>query len=104
MSSPVVYEVVVRCELDTTDRLNEYMRNRHLPQILATGCFASIEFEQNSPDSFRTRYKADSQADLDRYLKEHTGEMREDFMAHFPSGIKAVERVNWNVLQTFQRQ
>ncbi|OQS00766.1 hypothetical protein ACHHYP_02706 [Achlya hypogyna] len=99
----VVYEVVVRCEASVAARLSEYMTGRHLPQILATGCFAEIEFEQSAPDAFRTRYKADSQADLDRYLAEHTAALRDDFAAHFPSGILAVERVNWTVLRTFKK-
>ncbi|ETW02984.1 hypothetical protein H310_05424 [Aphanomyces invadans] len=96
----VVYEVLVRCEETVADRLSAYMTGRHLPDILNTGCFASIEFEQSAAGVFRTRYKAATQADLDRYLAEHTAAMRDDFMAHFPTGVLGVERVNWTHLVT----
>ncbi|EQC25594.1 hypothetical protein SDRG_16526 [Saprolegnia diclina VS20] len=100
----VVYEVVVTCEPAVADRLAEYMTERHLPQILATGCFSSIAFEQSTLHSYRTRYLADSQLDLDRYFAEHTAALRDDFAKHFPSGITSVERVNWNVLRTYRRE
>ncbi|KAF0689274.1 Aste57867_19253 [Aphanomyces stellatus] len=99
----VVYEVLVRCEEAKADALSTYMTSRHLPDILKTGCFAAIEFEQSAPGVFRARYKADSQTDLDRYLKDYTAAMRDDFMAHFPSGVLGVERVNWNHLLTLSR-
>jgi len=94
----VIYEVLVRCEEGIAEKLSEYMQSKHLKDILDTGCFASIDFEQTSTNCFRTRYLADSQADLDRYLNEHTVAMREDFVKYFPTGVTSVERVNWKSL------
>ena len=94
----VRYEVTVDVEPELAERLAGYMREKHIPEILRTGCFAAISFEQAGPARFRTSYVARTQADLDRYLAEHTAHFRADFLAHFPSGASASREV-WTVAE-----
>jgi hypothetical protein len=75
------------------------MRNTHIPEILATGCFTSIHFDQ-SDGRFRTVYQAAAQPDLDRYLNQHAAAMRDAFQRQFPSGV-AVSRDVWEQLQSW---
>ena len=89
-------------DAELAERLETYMRWRHIPEILATGCFAEIRFERSSPTRFRTSYRADSPADLDRYLAEHQAAMRADFAANFPEGVAAT-RETWVEVQTWER-
>jgi len=46
---------------------------------------------------YRNRYSVASQADLDRYLAEHTARLRDDFAAHFPEGLR-ITRAVWTEL------
>ena len=98
----VAYEVTVEVEPPLADRFLAYMREHHLPAILATGCFRGIRFEQASATRWRSAYLAASRADLDRYLDEHTAAMRADFQAHFPTGA-TVTRETWTLDRLFEQ-
>lgn len=83
----VRYEVTADVSPELVDQFLVYMRATHIPQIFATGCFASIAFDRATATRFRTRYEAAQRADLDRYLEQHTARYRADFAAHFPTGV-----------------
>jgi len=89
-------------DAELAERLETYMRWQHIPEILATGCFADIRFDRAGPLRFRTVYHADAPADLDRYLAEHSPRLRADFAAHFPHGVTAT-REHWVELQRWER-
>lgn len=94
------YEVTLDVDpaVAPVDAVERYMRDDHIPAIHRTGCFARIRFERAAPTRFRTAYEARTQEDLDRYLREHTERLREDFQAHFPRGV-AVSREVWRELE-----
>jgi hypothetical protein len=91
------YEVILECSESSAPALEQWMRNTHIPQMLETGCFAAIHFDR-SDGRFRTVYQAASRQQLDRYLTEHAGRMREHFRHRFPNGV-AVSRETWEQLQ-----
>lgn len=96
----VSYEVRVEVREDLVPDFERYMRDKHLPEILATGCFTAIRFEFEREGVFRSRYEAASRDGVDRYLNEHAPRFREDFTAHFPDGC-TVSRAVWDTLQVF---
>ena len=96
----ISYEVRVLVRADLALAFEAYMRGKHLPEILATGCFAAIRFERGEDGAFRSCYEARSQSDLDRYLNDHTAAFRADFLAHFPAGCE-VRREIWSEVQAF---
>lgn len=98
----VYYEVVQEPEAGLAEPLERYMRAKHIPEILATGCFREIAFQRDADGRFRSRYGAATQADLDRYLAEHTAAFRADFLAHFPQGV-TLERRIWTDVEVWQR-
>ena len=98
----ITYEVGVDVEPYLADGYQRYMMLKHIPEILATGCFTAIAFERSTPGRFRTRYQAAAQADLDRYLEDHTQRFREDFLRHFPEGT-SVRRETWESLERWSR-
>lgn len=90
------YEVTI--ELDDASlasALEEYMRGRHIADVLATGCFVDGRFERSESGTYRSRYTAASQGDLDRYLGEQAPRLRDDFRQHFPAGLR-VGRAVWH--------
>jgi hypothetical protein len=89
----IAYEVTVDLGEDLVERFVDYMQTRHIPQILATGCFAHAEFDRASETRFRQRYLAVALADLERYLEHHAPALREDHAKHFPTGTKLVREI-----------
>lgn len=94
------YEVRVQVREDLAPAFETYMAGKHLPEILATGCFSAIRFERAGPGLYRSRYEAADQASVDRYLAQHTEAFRADFLAHFPEGC-AVSREVWDEVARF---
>lgn len=77
----------------TAERYERYMRDRHLRDVLASGCFVEAVLERAGGGKYRARYVAASQADVDRYLNEHTAVLRADFAKHFPVGVQLSREV-----------
>lgn len=70
------------------------MRRSHIPAIFASGCFSRIRLVQASPARFRVWYQAETQAQLDRYLRDHALKLRAEFQAEFPTGV-ILTRETW---------
>lgn len=98
----ITYEVTVGVGAQLTEAFEQYMRGKHIPEVLATSCFTAARFEKTAPTRFRTRYEAADRADLDFYLAKHAPRLREDFAAHFPEGCTASREV-WDEVETFIR-
>ena len=98
MLSMLHYEVTATPAAELRGAYERYMRERHIADVLATGCFGSAHFAKLSDGRYRATYVAAEQADLDRYVELHAARLRGDFAEHFPSGI-AIGREVWEVLQ-----
>ncbi len=92
------YEVTLECSATAAPMLERWIRNTHIPNMLATGSFVAIHFDRADEDRFRTVYQAATQADLDRYLTQHAERLRGEFHDRFPDGV-AVTREVWVQLQ-----
>ena len=99
----VTYEVHAEVEPFLAEAFQRYMVLKHIPEILATGCFDSIGFERGGPGRFRTRYQASTATDLEQYLELHTQAFREDLARNFPEGVKA-SRETWESVQAWNRK
>ncbi|HEY7505296.1 MAG TPA: DUF4286 family protein [Gemmatimonadales bacterium] len=99
----IAYEVTSVVEESLAGRFEQYMRETHIPDVLATGCFQSAVFARSSPGRYRTGYIARTQADLDRYLETHTARLRVDFAAHFPKGVSLAREI-WVAVQRWEGQ
>ena len=97
----ITYEVTAVVEERLTDRFERYMRQTHIPEVLATGCFQAAVFARASLGRYRTGYFAMTQADLDRYLESHTAGLWGDFAAHFPAGV-SLSREVWVTLERWE--
>ena len=94
----VTYEITARVDLPLIDRYERYMREHHIPDILATGCFQAAAFTRAEPGRYRIRYEAPTEAALQQYLSTHAQRLRADFAVNFASGIE-LNREVWHWLQ-----
>jgi hypothetical protein len=93
------YEVTVRLHDPARgDEFEHWMREHHIPAVLATGCFTGADFARGERGAYRTRYVLASRDDLDRYLRDHAPRLREEFTTRFGHAA-AVSREVWETLQ-----
>ena len=90
----ISYEVTLQVQPALAPAVEEFMRQSHIPEIFATGCFQRIRFSLASAGRYRTSYQADTQADLDRYLRDHAPRFQGDFIKRFSEGV-TVTRETW---------
>jgi hypothetical protein len=90
----IFYEVTLQVQPSLAPAVEEYMRTKHIPAIFSTGCFQRIRFDSASAARFRTSYQAESQAQLDRYLRDHAPRLRAEFQADIPRGV-TLTRETW---------
>lgn len=96
------YEVVVDLEEGLAEAFEAYMRRKHIPEILETGCFEGALFERASATRFRTSYLGTKEG-LDLYLADHAAHFRADFMQHFPEGATPSRNV-WSCVQAWPEE
>ena len=94
---PITYEITATVRPELCEAYERYMRDRHIPDLLATGAFDGASFGRSSPGRYRVRYEARGRAALDRYLAEHAPRLRAHFVEAFPSGVE-LAREEWTVL------
>lgn len=97
----ITYEVTAEVEEWLAGTYERYMRETHIPEVLATGCFQAAVFARSLPGRYRTGYLTRSQGDLDRYLEHHTTVLRQDFAAHFPDGV-SLSREVWVTVEGWE--
>jgi hypothetical protein len=95
----IAYEVTAVVDEAIAAEFKSYMTNRHIPDLMATGCFASAELSVAN-GRYRFRYDAVDQAALDRYFEEHAARLRLDVIEHFPSGVELSREV-WTIVAEF---
>lgn len=94
----VSYEVTATVAPGLAAAFERFMREHHIPALIATGCFGGAAFARVAPGRYRMRYDAEARADLDRYLATHAARLRDEFAGRFPTGV-TLEREVADVLQ-----
>jgi len=97
----LVYEVTAVVELELADGWERYMRERHIPDVLATGCFTRASLARASGGRYLIRYHLATRADLERYLAQAAPALRAEFTARYPGGV-ALTRETWELVQEWE--
>ena len=97
----ITYEVTATVDPAITTEYERYMRARHIPDVLASGCFREATFGRSEVGRYRIRYEAPDRATLERYLAEHAPRLRADVEHHFPTGVTLTREV-WDGLEIWR--
>ena len=100
VNSVIVFEVTIDVRYDLRDAFERYLNERHIPDLMATGCFIRASLLRSPSGRIRARYEAPHRAALDRYLNEHAARLRAHVLENFPEGLK-FEREEWELLAIF---
>ncbi|MGH7507979.1 MAG: DUF4286 family protein [Gemmatimonadales bacterium] len=95
----LTYEVTAIVDSGLVEAYERYMRQQHIPDLLATGCFQAAVFERAGPERYRVALEA-SDDGLEHYLATHAPRVREDFASHFPRGV-TLSREVWAAIQAW---
>lgn len=93
----IAYEVTAKVAEDLRARYELYMRERHIPDLLATGLFTGARLARSEDGSYRARYELADRASYDLYIARHAPRLRDDFISHFPKGVELSREV-WTTL------
>jgi hypothetical protein len=96
----VIYEITATVRAGLAEEYEKYMRETHIPDLLATGFFSGAKLTSSAENRYRIQYEARDQEALDEYLATEAARLRADFLAHFPEGVE-LTRENWQVLQVW---
>ena len=94
----IIYEVTAVVTADSIAAYESYMRDRHIPDVLSTGCFVHATISRSMPGRYRIRYAARNMDVLDRYLGMYAQQFRADFAAHLGTSVQ-ISREVWTDLQ-----
>lgn len=93
----ISYEVIAEVRDELRTRYEVFMRDRHIPEVLATGLAVGAHFDRAAEGRYRACLEFEDRSALDRYLSTHATRLRADFLAHFPEGV-TLEREVWGTL------
>lgn len=94
----IIYEVSGTVNRELVPEYERYMRERHIPDVLATGSFSAAAILRAGENRYRILYECANDATLQEYLNEHAPSLRADFAKHFPTGVELSREV-WHVLE-----
>ena len=95
------YSILADVPVDIKDTYESYMIDRHIPDLIETGCFASASLLRSEPGRYRARYAAYDRESLERYMTQHAERLRAHVAETFSEGIK-FEREEWEILASFK--
>jgi cyclopropane fatty-acyl-phospholipid synthase-like methyltransferase len=95
----ITYEVTATIAEAKAQEFERFMRERHIPDVMATGSFTSALFESSSPGRFRARYSSTVES-LEEYLAKHAPRLRADMRERFPDRVEFT-REEWRVIETY---
>lgn len=95
----LLYNVTVSVEEDAIDAWKSWMKETHIPAVLATGCFTNARFlklhhePENFGETFAIQYECSGWLELNEYLEKHAPGLRQQMEHLFPNKTSAFRTV-----------
>jgi hypothetical protein len=96
----IIYEVTTTVAGAAIERYEAFMRDRHIPDVMATGCFTHATITRSMAGRYRITYLTTDLDVLDRYLRTYAPQLRADFAAHLGTTVDVTREV-WTELQSW---
>lgn len=90
----IVYNVTVNIDSSVHEEWLDWMKNKHIPDVVATGCFTQgkiyrIMVQEESGVSYSIQYSANSMEDIQYYMKTFAPELQKEHMAKYKDKFTA---------------
>jgi hypothetical protein len=80
----VEYAICITLPEELREKFEDYMRSKHIPDVLATGHFKGASISLSDSGGYRIAYRCENKAALEEYLNISAKRLREMFAAEFP--------------------
>ena len=102
----ILYNVTVSIDPTIHEEWLEWMKVKHIPDVMSTGCFieariSRVHGEEENGLTFAMSYVAPSQAHIDQYQKLHAPELQQEHSAKY-EGRFAAFRTMLTILEEFR--
>ena len=102
----VVYNVTISIDVAVADNWLEWMKETHIPDVMATGCFRDskicrVQGEEEGGMTFAIMYTAHTAEDMDDYQTKHAPKLQLEHTERF-KGKFASFRTLLSVVQEFK--
>ncbi|CAM4042195.1 MULTISPECIES: DUF4286 family protein [Flavobacterium] len=91
----IIYNVTINIDESVHDQWLQWMRNKHIDDVLATGLFISARMvkvlveEEMGGQTYSVQYFTDSREKLEEYYKNHAPRLRNEGLALFADKMLA---------------
>jgi len=96
----VLYNVTVNVDKNISSEWLTWMKERHIPEMMATGCFLShklLHLETETTDNpgiaYCIQYWCKSKVELDNYLEKYSDRLRASHQKAFPNKFVAFRTI-----------
>jgi hypothetical protein len=102
----ILYNVTVSIDPAISDEWLEWMRSKHIPDVMATGCFVEsrlsrVHGEEEGGVTYSVMYLSPSQEQIDEYREIHAPALQKDHSERY-SGRFAAFRTLLSVIEEFK--
>jgi hypothetical protein len=79
----LIYNVTIKISNNIHSAWLAWMKNEHIPEVLATGCFSKatlvklLEVDDSEGPTYAAQYLADTREQYDAYLNTHAAILRQ---------------------------
>ncbi len=80
----IIYNITVKPDPDISEAYLEWLKETHIPAIMATGCFLKfricrmLDVEEGDGTTLVVQYHAANRTDYETYIREYAPKLRED--------------------------
>ena len=84
----IIYNVTVNIENDVHEEWLKWMKEKHIPDVMKTGCFidnqlVKVLYVEDEGHTFSIQYKFLEMADIEKYQKEFAPKLQAEHTAMF---------------------
>lgn len=90
----ILYNVTVNIDHSIETEWLEWMKSKHIPDVMNTKCFTKnlvckINAESEGGTSYSIQYFCNSQSDLDQYLNHHAAQLQQEHATKYQNKFVA---------------
>ncbi len=95
----ILYNVSVFVDEAIADEWLSWMKDRHIPDVMLTGCFTSYRIRRildpvtSGRAGFNIQYAASTREDYERYRDEHAAALQADHTNRYAGRVEATRQL-----------
>ncbi len=95
----ILYNVTIKVEKDIADEWVQWMKEEHIPELMATGLFVDsklfrlLDIEDSDGPTYAAQYFCNTMSEYEQYIEVHAQTMRNRGLERFPDKFVAFRTI-----------